>query len=38
MVSRNFPKRELHMYPYTAKNTKRIGKVLGFLYGRGSKD
>jgi acyl-CoA reductase-like NAD-dependent aldehyde dehydrogenase len=38
MVSRNFPKRELHMYPNTAKNTKRIGKVLGFLYGRGSKD
>ncbi len=38
MVSRSFPKRELHMYPYTAKNSKRIGKVLGFLYGRGSRD
>ncbi len=37
MVSRNFPKRELHMYPYSAKSTKLIGKVLGFLYGRGPK-
>jgi acyl-CoA reductase-like NAD-dependent aldehyde dehydrogenase len=38
MVSRNFPKRELHMYPYTARNTRRIGKLLGFLYGRGKRD
>ena len=35
LVSRYLPKRELHMYPYTEKNTKRIGKLLRFLYGRG---
>ena len=38
VVSRSFPKRELHQYPYTAKNTKLLGKALAFLYGRGSRD
>ncbi len=38
LVSRSFPKRDLHMYPYTEKNTKRIGKALKFLYGRGTRD
>jgi acyl-CoA reductase-like NAD-dependent aldehyde dehydrogenase len=36
-VSRSFPKRDIHMFPYTAKNTKRIGKVLK-LVNRGGKD
>ena len=38
VVSRSFPKRELHQYPYTAKNTKLLGKALAFLYGRGTRD
>ena len=31
-------KRELFMFPYTAKWTGRLGKGLKFLYGRGSRD
>ena len=38
VVSRSFPKRELHLYPYTERNTKLLGKALAFLYGRGSRD
>ena len=38
VVSRNFPKREMHQYPYTEKNTKLLGKALAFLYGRGARD
>jgi len=36
VVSRSFPKRDIHMFPYTEKNTKRIGKVLK-LVNRGKK-
>lgn len=38
LVSRNFPKRDLHMYPYSAKMTKRLSKLFKVLYGRGSAD
>ena len=38
LVSRLHPKRELHMYPYNARMTGRLGKGFGFLYGRGKRD
>ena len=38
LVSRLHPHRDLHMFPYTAKKSKRIGKLLAFLYGRGKRD
>jgi len=28
-------KREVHMFPYKAKNTRMIGRLFKFLYGRG---
>ena len=31
-------KRELHMFPYTAKWTRRLTRTLKFLYGRGARD
>ncbi|CAB4938536.1 unannotated protein [freshwater metagenome] len=37
VVSRNFPKRDLHMFPNTAANTRRIGKLLQLLHGRGKR-
>jgi acyl-CoA reductase-like NAD-dependent aldehyde dehydrogenase len=37
LVSRLHPRRELHMYPYSAKMTARLGKLVGFLYGRGKR-
>ena len=37
VVSRSFPKRDIHMFPYTEKNTRRLGKVLK-LVNRGKKD
>ena len=36
VVSRSFPKRDIHMFPYTEKNTRRLGKVLK-LVNRGKK-
>jgi acyl-CoA reductase-like NAD-dependent aldehyde dehydrogenase len=38
LVSRLHPKRDVHMYPYTEKGTRRIGKLFGVLYGRGKRD
>ena len=31
-------KRDLHMFPYSAKMTSRLGKFFAFLYGRGKRD
>ena len=31
------PKRDIHMFPYKAKTTGLIGRVLKFLYGRGKR-
>jgi acyl-CoA reductase-like NAD-dependent aldehyde dehydrogenase len=36
VVSRSFPKRDMHMFPYTAKTTKLIGSTLK-LINRGKK-
>ena len=38
LVSKLHPKRDVHMYPYTEKNSRRIGKLFAFLYGRGNRD
>ncbi len=38
LISRLHPHRELHMYPYKAKVTRRLGRLLRFLYGRGQRD
>jgi acyl-CoA reductase-like NAD-dependent aldehyde dehydrogenase len=31
-------KRELHYFPYTRRGTKRLGRILKLLYGRGKRD
>ena len=31
-------KRDLHFFPYSRRGTKRLGRVLKFLYGRGKRD
>jgi hypothetical protein len=31
-------KREPHMYPYKARNSKLLAGVFKFLYGRGNRD
>jgi acyl-CoA reductase-like NAD-dependent aldehyde dehydrogenase len=36
LIARSFPKRDLHMFPYTAKGTNRIGTMLK-LINRGKK-
>ena len=38
LVSRLHPKKDLHMFPYTAKMTARLIKLFRFLYGRGKRD
>ena len=37
LVKRLAPKRDIHMFPYKAKTTRLIGRVLRFLYGRGKR-
>lgn len=37
LVSRLHPKKDVHMFPYSAKMTGRLGKLFGFLYGRGNR-
>jgi acyl-CoA reductase-like NAD-dependent aldehyde dehydrogenase len=38
LIKRLAFKRDLHMFPYSARNTKLIGRILRFLYGRGKRD
>jgi acyl-CoA reductase-like NAD-dependent aldehyde dehydrogenase len=38
LVSRIHPRRDIHMYPYTAKMTGRLGKLVRVLYGRGKRE
>lgn len=38
LVSRFHTKKDVHMYPYDAKMTRRLGKLFKFLYGRGKRD
>jgi hypothetical protein len=38
LVSRLHPKRDVHTFPYNARVTTGIGKLLKLLYGRGKRD
>jgi acyl-CoA reductase-like NAD-dependent aldehyde dehydrogenase len=38
LVTRLAPKRDPHMFPYSAKTTQRLLKLLKVLYGRGRRD
>ena len=38
LISRLHPKRDLHMYPYSARMTGVLGKLVRILYGRGARD
>jgi acyl-CoA reductase-like NAD-dependent aldehyde dehydrogenase len=38
VVSRLHPKKDIHMYPYKEKTTRRLWKMFAFLYGRGKRD
>jgi acyl-CoA reductase-like NAD-dependent aldehyde dehydrogenase len=38
LISRVHPKRDLHMYPYSARMTAVLGKLVRVLYGRGKRD
>jgi acyl-CoA reductase-like NAD-dependent aldehyde dehydrogenase len=38
LISRLHPKRDIHMFPYTAKTTQRLLKLFRFLWGRGKRD
>jgi acyl-CoA reductase-like NAD-dependent aldehyde dehydrogenase len=38
LISRLHTRRDLHMYPYSAKMTARWSKLVRFLYGRGKRD
>jgi hypothetical protein len=37
LISRLHPKKDLHMYPYSAKMTARFTRLVRFLYGRGDR-
>jgi acyl-CoA reductase-like NAD-dependent aldehyde dehydrogenase len=38
LVTRLAPKRDLHMFPYRARTTGLLGRVMKLLYGRGKRD
>jgi acyl-CoA reductase-like NAD-dependent aldehyde dehydrogenase len=38
LITRLAPKRDVHMFPYKARNTKLLGRLLRLLYGRGKRD
>jgi acyl-CoA reductase-like NAD-dependent aldehyde dehydrogenase len=38
LVSRFHPKKEPHMFPYNAKMTRGLGRLIKLLYGRGKRD
>jgi acyl-CoA reductase-like NAD-dependent aldehyde dehydrogenase len=38
LVSRLHPKRDLHMYPYSARMTGYLNRLVRLLYGRGKRD
>jgi acyl-CoA reductase-like NAD-dependent aldehyde dehydrogenase len=38
LVSRGFPKRDFHMFPYTPGMTKRLGQGIKLMHGRGKRD
>jgi acyl-CoA reductase-like NAD-dependent aldehyde dehydrogenase len=38
LVSRLHPRKDVHMYPYNAKMTRRLAKLIRVFYGRGKRD
>jgi acyl-CoA reductase-like NAD-dependent aldehyde dehydrogenase len=38
LISRLHPRRDLHMYPYSARMTGVLGKLVRVLYGRGKRE
>jgi acyl-CoA reductase-like NAD-dependent aldehyde dehydrogenase len=38
LVSRLHPHKEPHMFPYNARMTRALGKLIKVLYGRGKRD
>jgi len=38
LVTRLAPKRDIHMFPYSAKTHRRLGRLFKVLYGRGKRD
>jgi acyl-CoA reductase-like NAD-dependent aldehyde dehydrogenase len=38
LVTRFAMKRDIHMFPYSARTTKLLGRLTKVLYGRGSRD
>jgi acyl-CoA reductase-like NAD-dependent aldehyde dehydrogenase len=38
LITRLAPKRDIHMFPYRARTTKLLGRLLRLLYGRGKRD
>jgi acyl-CoA reductase-like NAD-dependent aldehyde dehydrogenase len=38
LVTRIAPKRDVHMFPYKARTTKLLGRLVKLLYGRGKRD
>jgi acyl-CoA reductase-like NAD-dependent aldehyde dehydrogenase len=38
LIKRFAPKRDVHMFPYKAKTTRLLGRLIKFLYGRGRRD
>lgn len=38
LISRLHPRRDVHTYPYTAKMTSRLQKLVRLLYGRGNRE
>jgi acyl-CoA reductase-like NAD-dependent aldehyde dehydrogenase len=38
VTSKLAPKREVHMFPYKARNTRLLGRLFKLMYGRGKRD
>ena len=38
LVKRFAPRRDVHMFPYRARTTRLVGRLLKLLYGRGARD
>jgi acyl-CoA reductase-like NAD-dependent aldehyde dehydrogenase len=38
LVTRLAPKRDVHMFPYRARTTRLLGRLVGLVYGRGKRD
>jgi len=38
LITRFAPKRDLHMFPYKARTTKALGRLVKLIYGRGKRD